>query len=731
LDGSMSLLNAEDSVSSSSGLQGGKGAVKGKGTLKGKGKCTGKGKGATKAKGNRPGTAVDPTSSLRIPILMSRRRDTIFETPISRTVLVNSFESLKNVCLTDTGRRLLQPRSFMGHTLRFMQYLSRPDGVNETAAQSTLYPVLSPVLFQAAARTKAWCRMINVAKVIWSLGFCLAPLCGAGLNFVFHDKEQIRSLTIVYCIFVITVWMPLSVAFTCLFMRRLSNNVNRQADARLRTLVLLANASTQSTFHFLYKRYETQFNRCTSHTQQQTSQQQTVATATNDDYQEPLLRRDVERSLTEEEEEEDPALRLSVDFWTWQHVDERLPGVQCLSQDWLSGVQCLWQYCVLRRAFPPKYLALENGHWSIRMDPTLWYAKKKNIVLSPNGGAFVPYQFWLHHFFKTLAGAISFPFIMLYYVYTILYIDEMQPQPDDDRGKVRRRSAKAVLLYLVYTFCASLVVAVADSQYLFQRSWIVLGSPVLFGAYLTANHMEHVMFMRSAQQVSVYLDSTLFDQPDAVQSDTTNTRDAREGWLGKFQHLGFVNVALSKELTDTFHLCGVDQYDGENEPATRILKVFDFLQIIKYARLDFCLERLNIEVNVSSLTFFLILIISIGFLLPANHDFMDCEAATFILDIPYRGHVEGNNTSDQKNVTAGLEGALHCVQFWGVDSFLVVWGLMGIVAAILSYLKSALEFNKIFAQDVFTFLDSWVEKVRWLQWMSWETATVDGEHAAD
>merc|ERR1712232_240752 len=79
LDGSMSLLNAEDSESSSSGLQGGKGAVKGKGTLKGKGKCTGKGKGATKAKGNRPGTAVDPTSSLRIPILMSRRRDTIFE----------------------------------------------------------------------------------------------------------------------------------------------------------------------------------------------------------------------------------------------------------------------------------------------------------------------------------------------------------------------------------------------------------------------------------------------------------------------------------------------------------------------------------------------------------------------------------------------------------------------------------------------------------------------------
>merc|ERR1712187_1066821 len=61
---------------------------------------------------------------------------------------------------------------------------------------------------------------------------------------------------------------------------------------------------------------------------------------------------------------------------------------------------------------------------------------------------------------------------------------------------------------------------------------------------------------------------------------------------------------------------------------------------------------------------------------------------------------------------------LQCVQLWGVDSFLVVWSGFGMLMAMLRYLKSALEFNKIFAVDLFTFFDSWDEKARWLQWLA-------------
>merc|ERR1712156_397842 len=61
---------------------------------------------------------------------------------------------------------------------------------------------------------------------------------------------------------------------------------------------------------------------------------------------------------------------------------------------------------------------------------------------------------------------------------------------------------------------------------------------------------------------------------------------------------------------------------------------------------------------------------------------------------------------------------MHCVQFWGVDSFLLFWGMVGTLTAMVLYLMSALEFNKIFGEDLFAFLDSWDEKARWLLWMA-------------
>jgi len=184
----------------------------------------------------------------------------------------------------------------------------------------------------------------------------------------------------------------------------------------------------------------------------------------------------------------------------------------------------------------------------------------------------------------------------------------------------------------------------------------------------------------ASDQKSLYtLHKSLLDKVNKVDDATEN-------------NAGNVQEDKADDATKNNAKCNVDDEESGKVQEVHLLDGFTFLQLVKFFRLGFAVERLNMEATFVSCFFVALSALSASLLFPDSRNFIGCVA------------------------TWSATNPAECIEQWDADSVLV-----GIVATFIVYymvkvVSSALTFNKLYTQELGNVLDSWDEKIRWIAW---------------